>query len=129
LLPLLIDAGHEVAGMTRSPGKVSELEALGAEGVACDVHDGEALRAAFGAFRPDAVVNQLTDQPDDVAQIAAAAQRNDRIRTEDTRNLLAAAGAPRSRRRWSCSTSSRTSTRRPATSSPTSPSRGRATTA
>ena len=28
LLPLLVAAGHQVAGMTRTPAKIAELEAL-----------------------------------------------------------------------------------------------------
>jgi nucleoside-diphosphate-sugar epimerase len=36
-------------------------------------------------------MHQLTDLPDDASQIGDYAQRNDRIRREGTRNLLAAA--------------------------------------
>ena len=46
LLPLLVAAGHEVAGMTRSPAKIAELQALGAAPVLCDVYDADALREA-----------------------------------------------------------------------------------
>jgi nucleoside-diphosphate-sugar epimerase len=31
LVPLLVAAGHDVAGMTRSPGKINHLRELGAE--------------------------------------------------------------------------------------------------
>ena len=98
LLPLLVAAGHTVAGMTRSPSKLAELKALGAEPVLCDVYDAEALTATVVRFAPDAVMHQLTDLPDDSAQIPEFGDRNDRIRTEGTRNLLAAAraaGVPR----------------------------------
>jgi nucleoside-diphosphate-sugar epimerase len=91
LLPLLVADGHVVAGMTRSPRKVAELEALGAEPVVCDVYDAEALRAAVAAFGPDTVMDQLTDLPDDVSKIPQLAARNDRMLREGTRNLLAAA--------------------------------------
>jgi nucleoside-diphosphate-sugar epimerase len=91
LLPLLVAAGHEVAGMTRSPGRIAALEALGAEAVLCDVYEAEALRAAVVRFRPDAVMHQLTDLPDDAAQISDFSERNDRMRREGTRNLVAAA--------------------------------------
>jgi nucleoside-diphosphate-sugar epimerase len=37
LVPLLVAAGHEVAGMTRSTNKTDELRALGAEPVICNV--------------------------------------------------------------------------------------------
>ncbi len=98
LLPLLVAAGHEVAGMTRSPGKLDGLKALGAEPVLCDVYDADALRAAVVRFRPDAVMHQLTDLPDDAAEIPELGARNDRMRTEGTRNLLAAAAAAGSER-------------------------------
>jgi uncharacterized protein YbjT (DUF2867 family) len=98
LIPLLVAAGHEVAGMTRSPGKVAELRALGAEPVVCDVFEPEALTAAVAAFGPDLVMHQLTDLPDAVAEIEAFSERNDRIRTEGTRNLIAAAEQARAER-------------------------------
>jgi nucleoside-diphosphate-sugar epimerase len=93
LLPLLVDAGHTVAGMTRSPSKLAELEALGAEPVLCDVYDAEALTAAVVRFAPDAVMHQLTDLPDDATRIPELGGRNDRMRREGARNLLAAAKA------------------------------------
>jgi hypothetical protein len=98
LLPLLVAAGHEVAGMTRSPGKIDRLKALGAEPVLCDVYDADALRTAVVRFRPDAVMHQLTDLPDDAAKIPESGARNDRMRSEGTRNLLAAAAAAGSER-------------------------------
>jgi hypothetical protein len=42
---------------------------------------------------PDAVLHELTDLPDRGDQIPEFADRNDRIRTEGTRNLIAAARA------------------------------------
>lgn len=98
LLPLLVAAGHEVAGTTRSPERAGAIERLGGSPVVVDVYDVEALTAAAVAFRPDLVMHQLTDLPDDVAAIPARAAANSRIRTEGTANLLAAAravGAPR----------------------------------
>ena len=93
LLPRLAAAGHQVAGMTRTAAKIAELEALGAEPVLCDVYDADALKAAVVRFGPDAVMHQLTDLPDDAAKIPEAGARNDRMRCEGTRNLLAAAEA------------------------------------
>jgi uncharacterized protein YbjT (DUF2867 family) len=98
LVPLLVEAGHEVAGMTRSADKAARLDALGAQPVVCDVYDVDALGAAVRAFAPDLVMHQLTDLPDSAAQIPELSERNDRMRTEGTRNLLAvaqAAGAER----------------------------------
>jgi nucleoside-diphosphate-sugar epimerase len=90
LVPLLVAAGHEVAGMTRSRGKVEQLRALGAEPVVCDAFDAAGLRDAVVAFRPEAVVNELTDLPDEQA---ATNEANARMRRQGTRNLLAAAEA------------------------------------
>jgi putative NAD(P)-binding protein len=93
LLPLLVEQGHVVAAMTRSPGKAAHLQELGGEPVVCDVFDAEALTEAVVRFRPDAVVHQLTDLPDRRAELDAYAAANDRIRGEGTRNLIAAAQA------------------------------------
>src|SRR5689334_1284962 len=93
LLPLLISADHEVAGMTRSPEKVDALRELEARPVLCDVFDRDALIGAVEAFGPDLVIHQLTDLPDSVHEIGAFRDRNNRIRTEGTRNLLDAAAA------------------------------------
>jgi nucleoside-diphosphate-sugar epimerase len=91
LIPLLVDEGHTVAGMTRSPEKASSLNGLGAAPVVCDVFDAEGLTEALTAFGPELVMHQLTDLPDQIDQIPEFASRNNRIRTEGTRNLLAAA--------------------------------------
>jgi nucleoside-diphosphate-sugar epimerase len=98
LIPLLVEEGHEVAGMTRSPGKVEMLRELGAEPVVCDVYDAGALTAAVTSFGTQLVMHQLTDLPDTAEQITDYRDRNNRIRTEGTRNLIAAmraAGAER----------------------------------
>jgi nucleoside-diphosphate-sugar epimerase len=91
LVPLLVAAGHEVAGMTRSPTKADLLRDLGAEPVHCDVYDLDKLRKAVVAFGPQTVMHQLTDLPDDAVEIPQYMPANSRIRREGTRNLLAAA--------------------------------------
>jgi len=95
LVPLLVADGHTAAGMTRSPDKAGQLRDLGADPVICDVFDRDALIRAVAAFRPDVVFHQLTDLPDREDEIAAYGDRNSRIRTEGTRNLIAAAGTAR----------------------------------
>jgi len=90
LVPLLVAGGHAVAGMTRSPQKAETLRHLGAEPVVCDAFDAPALRAMVVGFWPEAVVNKLTDLPDEPAAIS---ELNARMRREGTRNLLAAAQA------------------------------------
>jgi nucleoside-diphosphate-sugar epimerase len=91
LIPRLVSDGHVVAGMTRSAEKVQALRQLGAEPVVCDVFDASGLTESVKAFRPGVVMHQLTDLPDELDRIPEFAARNNRIRTEGTRNLLAAA--------------------------------------
>jgi len=98
LLPLLVDAGHVVAGMTRSPEKSPALRARGAEPVVCDVFDAPSLAEAVESFEPDAVVHQLTDLPDRLDELEGYAAGNDRMRIEGTHNLVAAAKAAGARR-------------------------------
>ena len=93
LVPLLVADGHAVAGMTRSAHRADLLSELGAEPVVCDVFDADALSRAVIAFAPDIVFHQLTDLPDNAADIPAFSERNNRIRGVGTRNLLAAAAA------------------------------------
>ena len=66
LVPLLVGAGHEVAGMTRSTDKDPLPAALGATPVVCDVFGASALSDVVVAFAPDVVIHQLTDLPDRV---------------------------------------------------------------
>ncbi len=91
LIPLLVEQGHVVAGMTRSPEKADTVRRLGAEPVVCDVYDTPRLKEAVTAFAPDLIMHQLTDLPDDRKRIPLYMRRNNRIRTEGTRNLIAAA--------------------------------------
>ncbi|WP_182263137.1 SDR family oxidoreductase [Rhodococcus sp. UFZ-B548] len=93
LIPLLVEAGHTVAGMTRSASKAEKLASLGAQPVVVDVFDRDALIAAVSEFGPDIILNELTDLPDDVDKIAEFGDLNARIRTEGNQNVIAAARA------------------------------------
>ncbi|HVO54891.1 MAG TPA: NAD-dependent epimerase/dehydratase family protein [Solirubrobacterales bacterium] len=93
LVPLLLGAGHEVAGTTRSPRKAATLRELGAEPLVVDVYDADALAAAVTEFGAELVMHQLTDLPDHASEVAASRAANARIRVEGTDNLLAAARA------------------------------------
>ena len=92
LVPLLVAAGHEVSGTTRSPERCALLRESGGSPVICDVFDANALREAVVSFSPDLVLHELTDLPDDASLIGDGAA-NARIRRNGTRNLLAAARA------------------------------------
>jgi nucleoside-diphosphate-sugar epimerase len=100
LTPLLLGAGHHVTGMTRSGANARALEAAGIAAVIVDVFDADALKAAVMRAAPEIVIHQLTDLPHvfDEAQLAASYPRNARIRTEGTRNLIAAAKVVSARR-------------------------------
>lgn len=93
LTPMLVERGHTVAGTTRSPGKAELVRGLGAEPFVVDVYDAQTLRGLVVDWSPDLVMYQLTDLPDDAADIPARAKGNARIRTEGTANLIAAARA------------------------------------
>jgi nucleoside-diphosphate-sugar epimerase len=88
LVPLLVDAGHTVGAMTRSAAKAGQLAAMGAQPIVCDVFDRAALAGAVRSFAPDLVLHELTDLPDDLADLPEVSMLNARIRVEGTRNLL-----------------------------------------
>lgn len=93
MVPLLVESGHVVAGLTRSPEKRQLLADLGAVPVVADVFDLDGLVAAVGDFAPDVVVSQLTDLPDDPSRIGEFSAGNARIRREGVANLIAASRA------------------------------------
>ena len=71
------------------------LERAGVVPAVVDVFDASALTAAVLAAQPVVIIHQLTDLPRefDEAQLAASGPKNARIRSEGTRNLIAAAQA------------------------------------
>src|SRR5258708_38053173 len=93
LVQLLIRAEYEVTGTTRSAETGRELARAGVRPAVLDVFDAQAVTDAMRAGRPEVVIHQLTDLPRDFdeARIAASYPKNARIRTEGTRNLIAAA--------------------------------------
>jgi nucleoside-diphosphate-sugar epimerase len=93
LVPMLVDAGHTVAGTTRSAAKAERVRELGAEPFVIDVYAAQELRGIVVDWSPDLVMYQLTDLPDDASQIPERAEANARIRIEGTANLIAAAQA------------------------------------
>jgi nucleoside-diphosphate-sugar epimerase len=93
LAVLLRDAGHEVAGTTRSPDKVPMLRGLGIAPVVVDMFDAGALTEAVATARPEILIHQVTDLPSapGTRGYPAAQQANRRLRIEGTRNLVQAA--------------------------------------
>ena len=92
LTRLLVDAGHEVTGTTRSADRASTIEALGARAVVVDLFDADGLARVVAAARPDVVIHQVTDLASPSAEDLSDAQleRNARVR-EWTRDLIDAA--------------------------------------
>ena len=93
LIPQLVAAGHQVAATTRSADRAAMLQSLGASPVVVDALDTPALTKAVIEFRPDAVMNQLTDLPPryDPRKIGPFYERTSRLRVDATHTLLAAA--------------------------------------
>ena len=91
LVPLLLEAGHDVFGTTRSTTKAHALRAAGVEPIIVDVFDAPALSGAITAARPDVVVHQLTDLPPglDPARMLEGTRRNARMRRDLSDRRLA----------------------------------------
>jgi 2-alkyl-3-oxoalkanoate reductase len=100
LVPLLASAGHDVYATTRSAARVDDLRRLGAMPVVLDILDRGAVEAAIAAAQPDVIVHQATALSDigDFRKFAEEFAQTDRLRTEGTDNLLAAAKASGVRR-------------------------------
>lgn len=87
LVPMLVEAGYEVAGTTRREESVGLLRSLGAKPLVVDVLDRDLLFRVMEAERPDAVIHQLTDLR------TRDMKANARVRIDGTRNLVDAARA------------------------------------
>jgi 2-alkyl-3-oxoalkanoate reductase len=100
LVPQLVAAGHDVIGMTRSRAGAERVRALGARPTLADALDGAAVRRAVCAERPDVIVHQLTSLSGgfDPRRFDRTFAVTNRLRTEGTDHLLAAAHAAGVRR-------------------------------
>ncbi|HEU4465188.1 MAG TPA: NAD(P)-dependent oxidoreductase [Agromyces sp.] len=94
LVPLLVAAGHEVIGTSRSAERVAAIEAAGARGVVMDGLDAASVRAAVLAARPDAIVHELSalgGVAPDLKHFDEQFAGTNALRTRGTDHLLAAA--------------------------------------
>src|SRR6266571_3011890 len=101
LVPLLTHSGHEVVATTRSPEKVEAIHAAGAEPVILDLLDPDAVMAAVVRAQPEVVVHEatsLTSLGTNMRAFDRAFAETNRLRTEGTDHLLAAARAAGARR-------------------------------
>ena len=98
LVAKLVAAGHEVTGTTRREERADGIRAAGAEAAIVDVYDAPALEAAVAAASPEVVVHMLTALPERIKPRSDYLAATNRVRTEGTRNLVAAAEAAGARR-------------------------------
>ena len=91
-VPVLTAAGHQVIGLTRAPARLTDAEV-----VAADALDATAVAGAVRWAAPDVIVHMLTAIPDpvDPRHLARDMALTNRLRTQGTANLLAAAGGAR----------------------------------
>ena len=95
LVPMLVQQGHGVVAMTRTPEGAARLEAMGVTAVIGDVFDAARLNELARQAAPDLLIHQRTAVGVTEAEPLAETIR---VRTEGTRNLVAAtqqAGARR----------------------------------
>jgi nucleoside-diphosphate-sugar epimerase len=99
LVPHLVARGHQVTATTTSAAKLGVLAQLGANGVVMDGLDATSVGEAVARAEPEAIVHQMTGisvahggKPDMKHMDRWFATTN-RLRTEGTDHLLAAAGA------------------------------------
>jgi nucleoside-diphosphate-sugar epimerase len=100
LVPMLVENGHTVVGMTSSPGKVDRLRATGAEPVVVDGLDREATVAAVRQAAPEVVVNQMSAlaEATDLKHFDREFALTNRLRTAGNDHLLEGALTCRARR-------------------------------
>ena len=94
LVPRLVEAGHQVHGMTHSASKQAMLRELGAVPAVADALDPEQVAEAVGRARPDVIVHQLTAIGAlDLRHFDRDFTLTNRLRTEGTDHLLSAGKA------------------------------------
>jgi 2-alkyl-3-oxoalkanoate reductase len=100
LVPALIDGGHDVVAMTRSPGKADALRAIGAERAVADGLDRAAVVQAVTRAEPEVVIHQMTALAGmkSLKRFDREFALTNRLRTEGTDHLVAAARAAGARR-------------------------------
>jgi nucleoside-diphosphate-sugar epimerase len=100
LVPQLVADGHEVVGMVKSDSKRDLVRDLGAQPVVADALDADAVAHAIAGTKPETIVHQLTSIPAaiDTRHIDRDFALTNRLRTEGTDNLLAAAREAGARR-------------------------------
>jgi nucleoside-diphosphate-sugar epimerase len=93
LTPMLVEAGHDVFGTSRSRSSQAALAKTGAEPVQMDGLDPESVRRAMTTAKPDVVIHQLTALKglSNLKKFDEEFAETNRLRTEGTDHLLKAA--------------------------------------
>lgn len=100
LVPLLVERGHQVTGMTRTPDRAEALHAAGAIPVVADALDHGAVMTAVRDAGPEVVVHQLTalGAKLDLRRFDKSFAQTNVLRTIGTDHLLEGARAAGTRR-------------------------------
>ena len=93
LIPLLVQAGYSVTGMTRSENKAAGIRSAGADAAIADALDRDAVESAITRAKPEVVVHELTAIPQalDLRKVEEQFKSTNLLRTKGTDYLLAAA--------------------------------------
>jgi nucleoside-diphosphate-sugar epimerase len=95
LVPMLVAGGHQVTGTTSRPESADTIGRLGAEAVVVDGLDGVGIGEAVAKAEPDAIIHEMTSLSGtpDFKHFDRWFALTNRLRTEGTEHLLAAAKA------------------------------------
>jgi len=95
LVPMLVARGHQVTGTATSERSAEAIRAMGAEPVIVDGLDAAGIGEAVARAEPDAIVHEMTalSGAPDFRHFDRWFALTNRLRTEGTENLLAAAKA------------------------------------
>jgi nucleoside-diphosphate-sugar epimerase len=93
LVPQLVEKGHEVVALVRSPQKSRVVETFGAKVAVADAFDREALTEAIIKAAPEVIIHQLTALAGagNLKKFDQEFALTNRLRTEVTDTMLAAA--------------------------------------
>lgn len=93
LVPRLVESGHDVVALVRTPEKGRLVESLGAKPVTADALDSDQLAEVIRRAEPEAIIHQLTalDGVADFKRLDEEFALTNRLRTEATDTMLAAA--------------------------------------
>jgi 2-alkyl-3-oxoalkanoate reductase len=95
LVPMLVASGHEVTGTTTSQKGADAVRVMGATPVVVDGLDAAGIGEAVARAEPDAIIHEMTalSGTPDFRHFDRWFALTNRLRTEGTENLLAAAKA------------------------------------